>query len=766
MNPKCKKRFLVFFFYTLTILMVLSFAVNILDIANWKDLSKDSITNLAQSLRIYDRSGNLLSILDNGQSRTKISLQELPQHVKDAFICAEDIRFYEHGGIDAKRVLGAILADLKAGSFKEGASTITQQLIKNSHLTSEKSLSRKAQEAVLAMQLESLCSKDEILEMYLNYIYFGNHAYGIGAAAQTYFSKPASELTLDEAAMLAGIIKSPSAYAPHVHPERALSRRDVVLDLMLQYEKISQEQHDEAIEHELVLNLDLSDNYVYGYYMDEILRSGCQLLGVELEELLSGGYSIHTNMDSDLQYFIQCMVQESAFSPDTAEKALPQCAIVVLEPGTNRVLAVCGGRTHEVRLCFNRATMMKRSPGSTIKPILVYGAAIESGAVNAATIFHDAPKTFGNFTPTNFGNKYYGNITVREALIKSVNTTSVEILNEMGIENGKAFAKNFGIKFDERDTGLTLALGGFTYGISPMDLASAYSAFANGGFYSQASYIDRIEDLNGNTVYRSSRRTERIMSESTSFIISDILRQAALKSNSCFSDLPDLGISVKTGTVNHIPSGGNSDAWLCAYNSEYTVTTWMGYDKTGADQHLSSEVTGSSYPAKMASSIFRYLYKDRSAPSIQVPSSVSLMELDKTTLYESGKQELATPYTPRSAIIKEYFSSVSFPKQASSLYSPPPAITELSAELNTFGLPIISFDCSTPNTRCNIFRLTEECTLIQTVQGGSGKISITDFNAVKGQENRYFVVVENPLALSNGQPLSSSASKRISIFVP
>ena len=145
MNPKSKKRFLVFFFYTLTMLLLISFAVNILDIANWKDLSKDSITNLAQSLRIYDRSGNLLSILDNGQSRTKISIQELPQHVKDAFICAEDIRFYEHGGIDTKRVLGAILADLKSGSFKEGASTITQQLIKNSHLTGEKSLSRKAQ---------------------------------------------------------------------------------------------------------------------------------------------------------------------------------------------------------------------------------------------------------------------------------------------------------------------------------------------------------------------------------------------------------------------------------------------------------------------------------------------------------------------------------------------------------------------------------------------------------------------------------------------
>ena len=286
-KPKSLKRSLIKLGVCLCVIAILfTSAYYILGINTWADLTPEKITDIQESLRIYDKNGKLISLLNAGENRTKIEIETLPDYVKYAFISAEDARFYTHQGVDIKRIFGALLADLKAGYFKEGASTITQQLVKNSHLTSAKTLPRKLQEAVLAYQLEQIYEKDEILEMYLNYIYFGNRAYGIESAAQTYFNKSASRLSLAEAALLAGVIKSPSKYAPHIKPENAVSRRNLILGLMCEYGYISEEERDKARQEELVLHENPAYEISYGYYIDMLLEQSAQALDMEIEELL------------------------------------------------------------------------------------------------------------------------------------------------------------------------------------------------------------------------------------------------------------------------------------------------------------------------------------------------------------------------------------------------------------------------------------------------------------------------------------------------
>ena len=512
-KPKSLKRSLIKLGVCLCVIAILfTSAYYILGINTWADLTPEKITDIQESLRIYDKNGKLISLLNAGENRTKIEIETLPDYVKYAFISAEDARFYTHQGVDIKRIFGALLADLKAGYFKEGASTITQQLVKNSHLTSAKTLPRKLQEAVLAYQLEQIYEKDEILEMYLNYIYFGNRAYGIESAAQTYFNKSASQLSLAEAALLAGVIKSPSKYAPHIKPENAVSRRNLILGLMCEYGYISEEERDKARQEELVLHENPAYEISYGYYIDMLLEQSAQALDMEIEELLCSGYSIYSNLDSSLQGYLEEIYSDQSNFPQAMGDEQPQSAAVILNNKTGGIAAVMGGRSYDARFCLNRAYMMKRSPGSTIKPIMVYAPAFEKGLLSPASILIDERKSFDGYSPRNFNDKYYGSITVREALIKSLNVPAVEALSMVGIDKAKEYAQNLGIPFDEQDKNLALALGGFTYGVSPLDLAGAYQALGNNGIQLDTSCIIKICDENGENIYEPPKNAHQAIS--------------------------------------------------------------------------------------------------------------------------------------------------------------------------------------------------------------------------------------------------------------
>ena len=383
----------------------------------WQKLDLDRLTQLNQTSIVYDASGERAGSLYGSENRVYVTLDKIPLHVQQAFIAAEDQRFYEHPGVDVVRMFGALWHDIRTMSLEQGASTITQQLIKLTHLSGEKTLSRKAQEAVLALQLERQMDKDDILERYLNVVNFGRGAYGIEAAANSYFGKSAGELTLAEGALLAGVIKSPSNYAPHLEPENAVERRDLILQTMADCGYITQAEADEAQTEALELHLS-EESARYGWYLDAAATEAQEKLGISRDELLTGGYAIYTALDTGAQTAAEELFENGANFPDPAADGTPAQAALVAENVENgEIVALVGGRTYDVRLGLNRATQIRRQPGSAIKPVSAYAAAIEGYGYLPTSFVDDTPRVFaGGYQPGNAGGNYYGEVTLREAL--------------------------------------------------------------------------------------------------------------------------------------------------------------------------------------------------------------------------------------------------------------------------------------------------------------------------------------------------------------
>ena len=422
------------------------------------DLSVEKITEISQTLTIYDKNGNVSAKLTAGENRENVSIDDIPQHVIDALISTEDVRFYEHNGLDFKRIFGALTKDIFSGRLKEGASTITQQLIKNSHLTNEKTFLRKFNEAILAIQLERKYEKDEILEMYFNFVYFGRGAYGIQAAAQSYFGINVQDLNVQQGATLIGILKAPSKYAPHLNMENSVRRRNTVLAQMKKYGYISEEKYNEYCNEqiEIIEKISLPD---YGFYTDYVLEASAKELGISVSDLLAGGYKIYTSQDSLIQNELQKIYDDTSNFPEGNIDEIIQSSTVILDNSNGSVCAIIGGREHEAMRVFNRATA-KRQPGSCIKPLLVYAPAFENKSITPLTVFDDFRKDFNGYYPTNYKDVYYGNVTVRKALSLSLNIPAVELLAKNGVEYSKKYAEASGIVFDSEDNHLALALGG------------------------------------------------------------------------------------------------------------------------------------------------------------------------------------------------------------------------------------------------------------------------------------------------------------------
>ncbi|MBQ6691964.1 MAG: transglycosylase domain-containing protein, partial [Clostridia bacterium] len=503
------QRFLKSFILVLLVALLClgSFCVCFLLGQNVSDqLEMSAIFNVPQSTLVYDAQGDLVANLYGTENRIWVKIENIPEHVKNAFIAAEDIRFYTHSGIDIKRILGALIADVKAGAYVQGASTITQQLIKNSMLTRQKTLTRKMTEALLALVMERRYSKNEILEMYLNYTFFGAGAYGIEAAAQTYFSVSACDLSVEQAATLAAILKSPTYYAPHKYPENSLARRNAILSLMAGNGLLDEEQAQKAAETDLSLNMQVNNNEG-SWYLDAAIDEACELLDLTWQEVTEGGYRIYTGLDRELQEACDlAFSNEDLFPKNAKDGSQPQAALICTEPSTGRISAVVGGRAYSVRRGLNRAIRARRQPGSCIKPILVYAPALQNRVITPATIFVDEAKTFDSYAPANYNNKYYGTVTARTALIKSLNIPAVEILSRNGINSSVSFAKNLGIPFEESDIGLSLALGGFQSGVTPLELCGAYSALASMGVYINPHFITRIESADGKIIYQAKEK--------------------------------------------------------------------------------------------------------------------------------------------------------------------------------------------------------------------------------------------------------------------
>lgn len=739
------------------VLFLLCGAVKTLGMDRWVDFDVYRITGCDRTSIIYDGQSDVVTRLHGVQDRTWVSISELQPSTVYAFISAEDARFFEHEGVDVIRIAGAIVADIKAGSYVQGASTISQQLIKLSHLTSEKTISRKAEEAALAYEMERQYSKEDILEMYLNYVYFGGGYYGIEAAAEGYFGVHASDLTLDQSAMLAGILKSPSGYAPHINYAASINRRNNILRLMRDYGYITDDEKKQASAGRPTILHDKNEEYS-GYYTDAVTKSAAALMGITVDELIRGGYSIYSAMDSDIQHYCEEMFKNGELFPAEDSEA----AIVVLEPSTGMVVAMVGGRSYTGGISFNRATDIRRQPGSVIKPVIAYAPAFEYLNYTAADMILDEETTFSDYTPSNYGNKYYGWVTVREAVTKSLNVPAVKTLSEVGVERAKDFAKRCGIEFDDKDDSLALALGGFTYGVSPLQIAGAYSCFASGGIYNTPTLIKKITDRNGLTVYEYRQDNRRVMSEANAYILTSMLKSVVTEGTGHRLNTLDIPIAGKTGTVGL--ANGNRDAWMAGYTPEYTAVVWQGYDSDRLGL-LPSSATGGTYPALMLYELFNHIYPDGRSGDFEKPESVKQYSIDAKTLKKQHKAVLANAMTPQSSRVTEYFTEETAPEDVSGYWAVPGSAQNLLAVREEGGV-MVSFDCPDDFGMYTLWRSEagKAEKPLMTWNGREGHIEYIDAAVKPGKGYRYRVTVKHEELLIGDEPVEGLTTRYA--FVP
>ncbi len=723
------------------------------------DLSIEKITEISQTLTIYDKDENVSAVLNAGQNRQSVSFEDVPEHVVNALIATEDVRFYEHNGIDVKRIFGALIKNVTTGSLKEGASTITQQLIKNSHLSNEKTFLRKFNEAVLAIQLERRYEKNEILEMYLNFVYFGRGAYGIQAASQAYFGLDVQDLSIQQGATLIGILKAPSKYAPHLNMENSVSRRNVVLSQMLKYGFITEDQFEECKKEEIVI-VEKSLMPDYGYYTDYVLEESAEKLGITVSDLLAGGYKIYTCQDSYVQEKLQEIYNDTNLFPQDDGDEMVQSATVVINNSNGALCSMIGGREHEGMRVYNRAKA-KRQPGSCIKPILVYAPAFENKSITPLTVLNDYRKDFSGYSPTNFKDVYYGDVTVRQALSLSLNVPAVELLNKNGINYSKKYAQNCGITFHDDDNHLALALGGMKYGTSPLELAGAYSTFARSGTYVEPWCIEKITDNEGNLLYRHQEKEIRVFSESTAYLITDILTDVSQNTNNRLSILKK-DIACKTGTVGY--ENGNSDVWSTAYDNMYTVCVWMGYDKTTNENFLSDAVTGSTYPSNLCAEIYKSIYEKYDYSPFVKPNTIVKKAIDGFSLKNEQKIYLANKNIPITDVIYEYFDLENAPTEYNKYWNIPELPENISIVLNELRQPQISFTAKESYVEYVVYKKGAygEKELKRVSANKDEKIYIIDEDYSVG--DAYLIQAIHKEVLINGKPFYGEKSREYYIY--
>ena len=548
---------------------------------------------------IYDANGNLLTEIGL-EHRIPVDIKDVPADVKKAFLAAEDHRFYQHYGLDFRALARAVWANVTGGFGEQGGSTITQQLAKNVFLSEDKRLQRKIQEAFLAIQIERHYTKEEILGMYLNWVYFGEGAHGIESASRVYFGKSAADLELHEAALLAGLLKAPSALSQN--PEAAANRRNTILDLMYSYEFISEEQLVEAKAQPVELGVraagagrNSNSRYPYPHFVDYVIDTLVDRYGEV--RVFKEGLRVYTTIDPKIQQAAEEALANESNYPLTVRDdrgvLQPQAAMVVLDPSNGHIKALVGGREHTQQRGWNRATRERRQPGSAFKPIIAYGPAIEYLGMGPASVFDDVPIEYPNWTPKNYGGGHRGLLTMRTALADSVNIPAVKALEAVSASRGVDFAKKLGISTLEPDRhNLAIALGGLTHGVTPLEMAAAYGAFANGGIYIEPTAITRVENMRGDLLEEHIPVKTQAMKATTAYLITDMLRTAVTSGTGTRANLGDRPVAGKTGTTDN-----ETNTWFCGYTPDLVGVVWMGYD----DQRksLPRGSAGGVYPAQI-----------------------------------------------------------------------------------------------------------------------------------------------------------------------
>ncbi|WP_461212968.1 PBP1A family penicillin-binding protein [Lacticaseibacillus sp. GG6-2] len=553
---------------------------------------QDIKSTLQTKTTIYDRKNEAAGTL-YGQKGTYVELDKIAKPIQNAVLSTEDRTFYSNWGFSVKGILRSVVnLIIHRGEITGGGSTITQQLAKNTLLTQQQSYLRKAQELFLAVQLTKVYSKSDILTMYLNNAYFGNGVWGVEDASERYFGKHASELDASEGATLAAMLRSPSYYNPVDHMDHAVARRNLILGLMVDNNKLTDTEAKAAKSEALVLQDNYSEGNAekYPYFFDAVIEEA-QKDGISQDDIVNKGYKVYTTLDPTYQEEMQTTFDNDYNFPQNASDGTKaQAASIAVDPDTGGVLAVVGARGTHVYLGFNYATQLQRSPGSTIKPLMVYTPALEHGYAYDSTV-QDKKQSYGknNYTPTNATGTYTGSLPMYLALANSVNTSAVWLLNKIGVQTGVKSLDRFGITLKKKDQNLAAALGGVTTGFSPLIMARAYSAFANGGYLPQTHFIRKIVDATGKTVVDNTDTSKkRIIKASVAKSMTSMML-GTFKYGTGVSAAPEgYTVAGKTGSTE-VPSSwgyGTRDQWVVGYTPDIVVATWTGFAQTDAQHFL------------------------------------------------------------------------------------------------------------------------------------------------------------------------------------
>lgn len=550
--------------------------------------------SLATTTAIYDANGKQAGSLYANKG-TFVELNQISPNIQNAVIATEDRTFYTNAGFSIKGMARAFLSLLiHRGQIAGGGSTITQQLAKNALLTQKQTFSRKLEELFFAIEINHVYSKRDVLTMYLNNAYFGNGVWGVEDASHKYFGKSASQVSVAEGAILAGILRNPSAYNPIDQAKNSISRRNLVLQLEVEAGKIKQSTANEAKNESLNLvdNFTQTDGYKYPYFFDAVIDEAISQYGLSEEEVMNKGLKIYTTLNQDYQKQMQAAFDNDAnFQPDASDGTKIQGASVALDPKTGGVLAVVGGRGKHVFRGYNRATQMKRQPGSTMKPLAVYAPALQQGYHYDSDLSNKL-QTFGknNYAPKNVDNEYSTEIPMYQAVAESKNVPAVWLLDKIGIAKGVQSVNNFGISVDKNDRNLALALGGLSTGVSPLQMARAYSAFAGKGNLPDESYfITKITDASGNVlVQKNQAGSHRVISSNTASEMNSMLLGVFTNGTAASANVAGYRLAGKTGSTE-VPDSygfGTKDQWLIGYTPDIVVATWEGFDKTDQSHYM------------------------------------------------------------------------------------------------------------------------------------------------------------------------------------
>ena len=662
-----RKLFLALFMVVLALILV---AIGYyLAVTKSVALSPQKLQLQNESVTIYDNDGERVTGVLSQSIHATMQIDSVPEHTKQAFICTEDKRFYSHNGFDFKRIVRALLNNLKSRSFKEGASTISQQLIKNTHLSQEKTLKRKLQEWKLTRALEKRYDKDEILEKYLNIIYFGHNCFGLRYASEFYFNKLPCELDLADSAILAGLVKSPNNFSPFKNPQGCLKRKETVLNAMLNNGKISKSEKDLAMQKPLPTapNARYKDFGYLHFVFDEL-----STIAHTNDLTIGGQIEIDTYLDSKLQKDLETLTSDYTQSDYTAQ--------------------ILDAKTHGFKACVSTTGDIKRLPGSLLKPLLIYAPAIEQDIIAPATPLLDEKINYGGYSPENFDGKYHGYTSARECLAKSLNIPAVRLLETLGVQNGVAFLEKVGLPVDKDDYSLALALGGMKQGYSLRALLSAYDTLANGGSYTQGAFISAIR-IDGKTVYRRNEKSTRVFSEETAFLTTDILKTTANTGTAKKLRSLPFAIAAKTGTVG--TNKGNTDAYALSYTTRDCVGVWLGNKDNAFIPY-----TGGAEPCNLLLKINErvnesYQAKKETIPDFKTPTGVVRVALDKTSYENAHTVLLADDFSPMEYRFEELFKKSALPTKQCDYFSNP-TINAPRLEYDD-GRVTITFDTTCPS---------------------------------------------------------------------